>query len=331
MAKFVELFAGGGMARLGLGDGWQCVIANDFCMRKAASYTENFGAEHFHLGDIGQIRGADIPDAALWWGSSPCQDLSEAGARKGLAGERSGAIRHVWRLLWEKRAEGLALPKIVCLENVTGLMAADGGGAIKAIEQSFKEIGYGLHIYEIDAIHFVPQSRPRIFIVAALGVACFPKLPPLPRRNTSLSEILEDGAEWEAIKLTQGMLARMAPAHLTRVAESPVAAMSYRTRNIDGVKTPRWEVREDDAANCLRTGAGGSSVQKIMRAGRSRKITPREAARLMGLPDSYKLPAAKTDAHTLAGDGVCVPVVRWLSANVLEPLLSAGEPGPRSC
>ena len=91
----------------------------------------------------------------------------------------------------------------------------------------------------------------------------------------------------------------------------------------------RAEARFDGLAGCLRTPRGGSSRQLliVVEAGvvRSRLITPREAARLMGLPDTYRLPARGTAALHVAGDGVAVPVVRWLAASVLEPRLAGGD------
>ena len=88
----------------------------------------------------------------------------------------------------------------------------------------------------------------------------------------------------------------------------------------------RAEVRLDGAAGCLRTPRGGSSRQTVVVADRgvirSRLLTPREGARLMGLPDSYRLPKTDTGAFHVIGDGVAVPVVRWLAAHLLEPLLA---------
>jgi DNA (cytosine-5)-methyltransferase 1 len=94
----------------------------------------------------------------------------------------------------------------------------------------------------------------------------------------------------------------------------------------DGRRVQRAEVRFDGLAGCLRTPRGGSSRQLIVVVDgervRTRLLSAREAARLMGLPDSYALPRAATSALHVAGDGVAVPVVRWLSAELLQPLLS---------
>jgi DNA (cytosine-5)-methyltransferase 1 len=317
---FIEFFAGGGMARLGLGPEWRCLLANDICDMKAASYIANFGPEHFRQGDIGALQGADLPEASLWWASSPCQDVSEAGARKGLGGERSGTLRDVWRLL-----QGVAVqPRVVVIENVPGLLTADEGGALRVILGEFDALGYSVQIYHIDAIHFVPQSRPRVFIVAAKGSPVFPELPEFPKRTTVLLDVLEQNVVWDSAAKTLDLLMKMDEQHLDRIHDLPEGApiaLNCRSRTVKGVSTPRWEAREDDAANCLRTAGGGSSVQKIYQGGKTRRITPREAARLQGLPESYRLPQTRGDAHTLVGDGVCVPAVSWLERNIIVKLV----------
>ena len=108
--------------------------------------------------------------------------------------------------------------------------------------------------------------------------------------------------------------------------ERIVGTIYRRTRaDADGVKRQRAEVRFDQIAGCLRTPAGGSSRQTIMVVDgdnvRSRLLSTREAALLMGLPETYALPERYNDAYKLAGDGVAVPVVRHLAASIFEPIL----------
>ena len=102
----------------------------------------------------------------------------------------------------------------------------------------------------------------------------------------------------------------------------------------DGVKRQRAEVRFDGIAGCLRTPAGGSSRQTLLFVDgahiRSRLLTAREGARLMGLPDDYPLPSSQSQGLHLVGDGVAAPVVRWLSAHLLEPLARAAPRAKRA-
>ena len=144
----------------------------------------------------------------------------------------------------------------------------------------------------------------------------------------------DEAVAWHAPERTADWLALMAPLHRRRLeaaaagGERMVGAVFRRTRIEDGARVQRAEVRFDGLAGCLRTPRGGSSRQAIVVVDgarvRTRLLTPREAARLMGLADDYRLPAAATTALHVAGDGVAVPVVRWLAQHLLEPLL-AGE------
>src|ERR1700761_5254761 len=132
---FYEFFAGGGMARLGLGEGWSCGFANDFDRVKAATYRANFAdaGAHFHEGDVWKLSAADLPGHAdLAWASSPCQDFSLAGARAGLAGGRAGALLGFWRLMEALVAEGRA-PRAIVIENVVGLLTSHGGRDFEAL------------------------------------------------------------------------------------------------------------------------------------------------------------------------------------------------------
>ena len=119
-----------------------------------------------------------------------------------------------------------------------------------------------------------------------------------------------------------------------RAGRRVVGGVYRRTRpDAGGGKRQRAEVRFDELAGCLRTPAGGSSRQTILvvegERVRSRLLSPREAARLMGLPDTYKLPARYNDAYHVCGDGVCAPIVSHLARHILEPILVVGGAAER--
>ena len=164
--SYYEFFAGGGMARAGLGAGWRCLFANDFDAKKAASYRANWGGAEFRLGDIAQLTADDLPGSAdLAWASFPCQDLSLAGAGKGLQGARSGLFFVFEKLMAGLRAQARA-PKIIVLENVVGLLTSHGGSDFAAVTHRLATLGYRVGAMTIDAARFTPQSRPRVFFVA---------------------------------------------------------------------------------------------------------------------------------------------------------------------
>lgn len=358
---FYEFFAGGGMARLGLGDGWSCLWANDFDPVKAATYRENFADadDHFHQGDVWQVKPGDLPGRAdLAWASSPCQDFSLAGARAGLEGGRSSAFFGFWKLMEALGAEGRA-PRAIVVENVVGLLTSNGGLDFAALCRALARQGYRFGALEIDAARFLPQSRPRVFVVATRDppppalVARGPfhsravieaeqalppdlrerwvwwRLPAPPARNSHLAMLLEpdDAVAWREPADTGRWLGLMTADHRARLNQAGKQGRAVGTafrRMRAGVQ--RAEVRLDGVAGCLRTPRGGSSRQTVLVAERgqvrSRLLAPREGARLMGLPDAYRLPGGDTAAFHVIGDGVAVPVVRWLAAHLLEPLMA---------
>ncbi len=369
---FLEFFCGGGMARAGLGPGWRCLFANDFDAKKGAAYARNWGAEALKIGDVGAVESTEIPGRAdLAWASFPCQDLSLAGPGAGLSGERSGAFWPFWRMMRKLRREKRA-PRLVVLENVCGALTSHGGADFRALGAALASGGYRFGALTIDAAAFVPQSRPRLFIVAvdaslhpparilaegasdnwhspALRLAkegldeaarqawLWFRLPEPAFRNASLVDLIEAAppdAPWSGEAETARLIDLMSPSHRQKISAARasgrrlVGALYRRTRyGRDGERIQRAEVRFDGLAGCLRTPAGGSSRQSLVvvegDSVRSRLLSAREAARLMGLPDSYALPARYNDAYHLVGDGVVAPVVRHIAEHILEPILRA--------
>ena len=376
--RFFEFFAGGGMARAGLGEGWDCAFANDFDAMKAATYRDNWGGFDMRLADINALTTADLPGYAdLVWASFPCQDLSLAGNAAGIgtleAQTRSGAFWALWRLIEGLRIQGRA-PALIVLENVYGILTAGGGHDFATIARCLSLAGYQFGAVLLDGVHFVPQSRPRVFIVAvrddqlipehllsdrpddawhpaAMSVAIdrlaepdFEKwrwlTPPPPMQRTSqLSDLIETeptGVCWSTDAETTRLIGMMSPmnraklAAMQRLGRRVVGTVYKRTRPDEtGHRRVRAELRDDQIAGCLRTPGGGSSRQTLIvvegRSVRSRLLSPREAARLMGLPDNYRLPLRYNDAYHIAGDGLVVPAVRFLAATVLEPILFANR------
>jgi DNA (cytosine-5)-methyltransferase 1 len=368
--KFIEFFAGIGLARMGLERaGFVATWANDYELDKKRMYLSQFGEKRGHrfaLGDIAAVDAGALPtDAALAWASSPCTDLSLAGARAGLAGSASGTFWHFVRLLDEL---GGRRPPVVVLENVTGLATSHGGDDLCAAISAFNELGYSVDVLALDARRFVPQSRPRMFVVGALNpptdtaesnldlrpeylqwVYGDPKLrthraalpaPPAPLTSglsALVEEVPQDDERWWDAHRTAMFTASLSALQTDRLAElqrSPEAV--YRTayrRTRGGV--PVWEVRADDISGCLRTARGGSSKQAIVRVDeggvRVRWMTPLEYARLMGA-EEYNLSDARTNQSLFGfGDAVAVPVVEWLGRHYLLPLirgeLAFGTPG----
>lgn len=167
--KFAEFFAGAGLVREGLSsDQWECIWANDICLDKKETYTKNFGDHDFVLGDVWDVikNPQSVPDDTfLYTASFPCTDLSVAGGRAGLAGEESGTLNAVLKLIDQKLASNTH-PKVVMLENVAGFLTSHKGKDVADTVKVFSELGYFVDIIEADATLFTPQSRQRVFLIA---------------------------------------------------------------------------------------------------------------------------------------------------------------------
>lgn len=306
--------------------------------------------------DIADVTSADVPDLDLVTVSSPCVDVSVAGPKAGILGSRSKAFFHVPRILCEIGAAGRRLPPLVLFENVTGILRG-GAEGLHAVAKTLSVLGYRIGGMVVDAVHFVPQSRPRLILVGAqqdldlqgldagshddvwrpplLSAAArnVPgwiswRLPCPPRERRSLADLLESGdtIDWHSAEQTERLLAQISVRQLEQLdGEGPaVWSVTRRTRSQNGTKKVCAELRRD-VASCLTTGAGGSSRPTVLvRDGsvlRSRNLTGREAARLMGLPDGFKVPSSRTAAYQLLGDAVVADVVEFVATNLLVPLL----------
>jgi DNA (cytosine-5)-methyltransferase 1 len=168
MRTWYEFFAGGGMARVGLGRGWKCLFANDISNKKASAYKAHFNnSSHLLIKSISDITIEDLPQTAdLAWASFPCQDLSLAGDGKGLKGERSGTYHLFWDLMKKLRLDGRQ-PHTVVLENVVGAITSHKGADFERILTDLTNEGYIVGALVVDAVRFLPQSRPRLFIIGS--------------------------------------------------------------------------------------------------------------------------------------------------------------------
>jgi DNA (cytosine-5)-methyltransferase 1 len=361
MPSFYEFFAGGGMARAGLGPGWTCLFANDFDTKKGLTYQLNHPlGDVLRVDDVRNIEAAGLPGCAdLIWGSFPCQDLSLAGVGAGLKGERSGAFYPFWDIVRRLVADGRG-PRLVALENVVGTLTSHGGRDFEAICRALAEAGYRYGALVIIGVRgdvdidpslmspepvepFHPAALRRAFErigEAARQKAVWWNMPPPARRNSVFADLIEahpTGVDWHTDAERDLLIAKMSPVNRAkleaakRAGRRMVGCVYKRTRmDARGAKVQRAEVRFDDVAGCLRTPAGGSSRQVIIvvdgRRVRSRLISARETARLMGLDDSYKLPKNYNEAYHLTGDGVVIHVIRYLAEQLFEPLLASHVP-----
>ena len=341
-----EFFAGSGLVAYGLKGMFCPVWANDICEKKSVVYRSNFKNNHFILDDIKNIHGSTLPTAHLSWASFPCQDLSLAGSLGGIDAARSGLIWEWLRILKEMSQR----PSILLIENVAGLLSSNQGNNYKKLHHVLLELDYKSGAILIDAIHFVPQSRPRVFLIAVKNDVKIPidLIDSKPnwlhnKAAVTLGKILPDWIWWKTEKPSSlradlsdilditipydknDVLLLISPRHKEKLdSMNSIIATGYRrTRN--GKQC--LELRFDGVAGCLRTPKGGSSKQFIIvkRDGElnARVLSPREAARLMGAPDSFVLPETYNDGYKAMGDAVVVPVANFIGKAFLTKLSEA--------
>lgn len=361
----LDFFCGSGLVTEGLKPNFRTIWANDVCSKKCDVYAANFGREHLVEQSLLEVKGSRLPPADLGWGSFPCQDLSLAGNMEGLSnGSRSG-LYWQWLRVLDETGEANR-PPVLCAENVVGFLVADEGAEFRRAYRALRDRGYLAGALVIDAANFVPQSRPRSFLIAIRDDYAFAqvdasqpepdpwyhtksvitawkavrdpdwiwwRLPPLPSRSKNLADIVEYDAPVDPAGLTEKYLRMLSTLNREKLrtalrSKTRLVGTGYkRSRDEDGEKHQRLEIRFDGVAGCLRTPEGGSSRQLLLvvQEGqvKTRLLTVRETARLMGARDSFKIPGGYNDGYRAMGDAVAVPVTRWLSKHLLSRLAQA--------
>lgn len=343
--KFIDLFAGiGGIRRAFEGIGGRCVFTSEWDSYAQKTYGENFRDGHAINGDITQIQAADIPDHDALLAGFPCQPFSIAGVSKknalgkahGFACETQGTLFFdVARIIAEKR------PRAFLLENVKNLVSHDKGRTFAVIKRTLtEELGYYIHTRVIDGAHFVPQHRERILIVGFREPVAFDfdALPLPPKGRHILKEIFHctDGTEpqlpWDEDRFFDHATNKVQDKYtltdnLWRYLQN--YAEKHRAKGNGfgfGLVTP------DNIARTLSARYYKDGSEILVSQGKKknpRRLTPRECARLMGFPDTYRIPVSDTRAYKQLGNSVVVDVMAhvarlmqpYLEADILEPEL----------
>ena len=368
---FAEFFAGIGLMRMGLErTGWTAAYANDIDPDKKEMYEAHFGnaGGAFHLGDIHHINPISIPHVTLATASFPCNDLSLAGSRTGLAGKQSSAY---WGFIKILDSFGRRRPPVILLENVIGFLNSHGGKDFEDALLALNGLGYATDAFVIDAARFVPQSRVRLFVIGcmtglydegAINETPFfyecemrPKalaqfifnhpginwlmrdLPPLPLRTATLRDILEDfprnDCNWWSCERTDYLISQMSAKHRCRLLEmSRRRKYSYGTvfRRVRQGKSMA-ELRIDGIAGCLRTPRGGSGRQILVKAGYGNiqaRLLMPRECARLMGANDFNISVPLNQALFGFGDAVCVPVIAWIAQNYIDPLLGKLQSKP---
>jgi DNA (cytosine-5)-methyltransferase 1 len=333
--KFIDLFAGIGGIRLAFeAIGGECVFTSEWDSYAQRTYMANFGGQHPINGDITKIAAEDIPDHDVLLGGFPCQPFSIAGVSKknalgrahGFADETQGTLFFdVARIIATKQ------PKAFILENVKNLQSHDKGRTFDVILRTLRdELGYQVFHKVIDGAHFVPQHRERIIIIGFREPVAFDwdmvKLP--PKGAHKLAEIIHKKAEEPLLKADGASyydsVKRRVLEKYTLTDNLWQYLQNYKKKHAAaGNGFGFGLVTADSVTRTLsaRYYKDGSEILLSQGAKKNpRRLTPRECARLMGFPDSFKIPVSDTRAYKQFGNSVVVPVLKAV-ALALQPLI----------
>lgn len=342
--RFIDLFAGIGGIRMAFEElGGQCVFTSEWDSYAQKTYIENYPGGHSINGDITKIDAADIPDHDVLLGGFPCQPFSIAGVSKknalgrahGFADETQGTLFFdVCRIIEKKQ------PRAFLLENVKNLMSHDKGRTFDVIKRALDDLGYDIHTRIIDGAHFVPQHRERIMIVGfrkADRISFDWSAQPLPAKGRrTMAEILHktDGSEaklaWDGDRFFN---------HAKGQVDSKYTLSDKLWSYLQGYAAKHKAagngfgfglVYPDSVARTLsaRYYKDGSEILVHQGDGiNPRRLTPRECARLMGFPDSFKISVSDTRAYKQFGNSVVVDVIRYV-AKLMHPGLNADSLEP---
>jgi DNA (cytosine-5)-methyltransferase 1 len=336
--SFIDLFAGiGGIRSAFENMGGRCVFTSEWDSYAQKTYSENFRDGHTIHGDITQVRATDIPDHDVLLAGFPCQPFSIAGVSKknalgkahGFACETQGTLFFdVARILNEKR------PRAFLLENVKNLMSHDKGRTFDVIKRTLtEELGYHIHARVIDGAHFTPQHRERILIVGFREPVAFDfdAIPLPPKGRHTLKEILHrtDGTEpvlpWDEGRFFDHAKNKVQDKytltdHLWRYLQNYAEKHRLKGNGFGfGLVTP------DNIARTLSARYYKDGSEILVDQGKRknpRRLTPRECARLMGFPDTFRIPVSDTRAYKQFGNSVVVDVMQHV-ARLMQPYLEA--------
>jgi DNA (cytosine-5)-methyltransferase 1 len=311
---FIDLFAGiGGIRKAFEEQGGKCVFSSEWDSWCQKTYFENFG-EMPH-GDITKIKPEEVPDHDILTAGFPCQPFSIAGvSKKKSLGREHGFKDEAQGTLFFRIAEILEKkrPKAFMLENVKNLRSHDGGNTFRVIEGTLRELGYHVFSEVIDAAHYVPQHRERLFIVG-FDRKVFKETPEFtfpapPKKKVTLSRILEKKTDRKYVLSD----------HLWQYLKD--YAEKHRQKG-NGFGYGLFDGNDVARTLSARYYKDGSEILIKVPGLNPRRLTPRECARLMGYDDSFRIPVSDTQAYKQFGNSVAVPVVAAVAGVLVDTCL----------
>lgn len=298
--KVIDLFAGIGGIRMPFDElGAECVFSSEWDKHAQITYEANYGEKP--SGDITKIKLEEIPEHDILLAGFPCQPFSNAGLKKGFSDTRGTMFFYIAKILEYRK------PKIIFLENVKGFKSHNKGKTFKTVMRILEEMGYTMHSKVLNAKDFgVPQNRERIYMIGFLDKDTNFEFPTPLKKTTKVGNILEESVDDKytiSDRLWQG--------HQRRKKEHKAKGNGFGYSLFD-------ESSKYTSTMSARYYKDGSEILIAQKGKNPRKITPREAARLQGYPDTYKIPVSDTQAYRQFGNSVAVPVIRAIVLKIAE-------------
>lgn len=299
---FIDLFAGIGGIRIGFEDlGGECVFSSEWDKYCKVTYQTNFS--EIPYGDITQIKPAEIPPFDIILAGFPCQPFSMAGKKLGFEDARGTLFFDIAEKIKYHK------PKVVFLENVKNLASHDKGKTFTVIVNTLKELGYSVFHKVLNARDFgLPQNRERLYIIGFLGSVDF-EFPEAPKTKTRVGDILDKDVD---AKYT--ISDRLWEGHQRRKREHREKGngFGYSLFTEDSPYTSTISARYYK---------DGSEILIAQNGKNPRKLTPREAARLQGFPESFQIPVSDVQAYKQFGNSVSVPVIKAIAKKIRNVML----------
>lgn len=315
---FIDLFAGLGGFRLSLESlGAKCVYASEINEAVKKVYAANFG--DLPDGDITKVDEQRIPDHDILCAGFPCQAFSISGKQKGFEDSRGTLFFDVARIAKEKR------PKVIFMENVKNFATHDTGKTLAVVKGTMEELGYQFHAKVLNAVDYgIPQKRERIYMVCFrkdLGIEDFSYPAPFPLERHVEDFLLKDETAVAHLYVERPDI------YYNDTVDDRCSNKAIRlgTVNKGGQGERIYSVR--GIAITLSAHGGGvfAKTGGYMVNGRPRKLHPRECARIMGYPDSYKISESANQAYQQFGNSVVIDVMQRIGMEIGKAMKEASE------
>lgn len=311
---FIDLFAGLGGFRLALESlGAKCVYSNEWDKFAQEVYNDNFG--DVPEGDITQVDESTIPNHDILCAGFPCQAFSISGKQRGFDDSRGTLFFDVARIVKAKR------PKVVFMENVKNFAAHDNGNTLRVVKQTMEELGYTFYQKVLNAVDYgIPQKRERIYMVCFrddLNIKGFtyPK-------GFSLEKHVEDFLINDGSIDVSNLVVNRKDTYMNDVVDNVYCDKSIRLGIVNKGGQGERIYSTKGIAITLSANGGGvfSKTGGYLIDGKTRRLHPRECARIMGYPDDYKMCKNMNQAYKQLGNSVVVDVLQYIGIEIGKSL-----------